>query len=518
MVHTESARGGGVIVSALRSWTIHRAPQEPPATDAHPLTPRGLGAMAVPVLLSLALGLWGVTRQGSMWRDESVTFQVAHRSWSETWALLQNIDAVHGLYYAVMHVVFLSGGDGLVTLRLPSVVGMATATAGVAALGFRLRGAATGALSAGVFAVLPVIQQYGQEGRSYALVTTGAVWAGYFFVGALRTGARGAWIAYVVTLVVASWLHEFAALIALPHALIAFATPEARPRRRAAVLAFASVAVAVSPLALFSRGQAPQQLGWLAPPGVAQWSQFAAVAAIGWGCVRCLGGTGSDPRLPVRLAPFAFATLVVPPAFLMIVSFVEPWYLDRYVLHSMSGFALLVGAMVQQVWNRACRTRPAAFARRYGAASLAGAATVAVLVPWSLLVRSPESRKDDTVAVAGVVREVATQGDGVLFLPSRRREWLLSWPDTYALVEDVALARSPEASGTLQGLERDPAGIERGILAKRRIVALTDPAGDPVDRIPPERLKRQVLREHYRECSRRAVRGAQVVLYARDGC
>ncbi|MGP3951447.1 glycosyltransferase family 39 protein [Streptomyces sp. 7N604] len=448
-----------------------------------------------------------------------MTYQVAHRSWHETLDLLQNIDAVHGLYYAIMHVVFLGGGDGLTTLRLPSVVGIATATAGVAAIGFRLEGARTGALSASVFAVLPVIQQYGQEGRSYALVTAGVVWASYFFVRALQIGAWTSWIAYAATLVIASWLHEFAALIILPHALVTFVRPAVRPMLRAAVISFAIVGVAVAPLALFSQAQAQQQLSWLGRPSAAVWLQFAAITAVGWACLRYLRYLRSqDAQDPVGLAQLAFTTLAVPPAFLMVVSLIKPWYLERYVVYSMSGFALLMGSSIHHVWMGMGRARPRAIARRYGLASLAIAAGVAVLVPWSLLIRSPESRKDDTVAIAAAVRDVAQQGDGVLFMPSRRREWMLSWPTTYRLVDDIALAHSPQSSGTLQGLERGPASIRRDILSKQRIVALTDPAGQPLDQTPQERIKRQVLRKYYQECSRQVVRGAQVVLYAKEEC
>ena len=70
-------------------------------------------------------GLWGIERQDSMWRDESVTYQVAHRPLGELWGLLGHIDAVHGLYYLLMHTVFALWDGGLVALRLPSVLATA---------------------------------------------------------------------------------------------------------------------------------------------------------------------------------------------------------------------------------------------------------------------------------------------------------------------------------------------------------------------------------------------------------
>ncbi|MDT0551038.1 hypothetical protein RND15_51660, partial [Streptomyces sp. DSM 41529] len=52
----------------------------------------------IPVLWTVALGLWGLSRQNSLWRDEAATWQVAQRSTAETVHLLGNVDVVHGCY------------------------------------------------------------------------------------------------------------------------------------------------------------------------------------------------------------------------------------------------------------------------------------------------------------------------------------------------------------------------------------------------------------------------------------
>jgi mannosyltransferase len=51
------------------------------------------------------LGLWGIDRQGSTWRDKSVTCQVAHRSLEQLRHLLGRVDAVHGPYHLPVHAV-----------------------------------------------------------------------------------------------------------------------------------------------------------------------------------------------------------------------------------------------------------------------------------------------------------------------------------------------------------------------------------------------------------------------------
>src|SRR5689334_16170434 len=95
--------------------------------------PAAVLAVLVPMTVMFTLGLWGLDRDG-MWRDEAATFQVARRTVPQIWHLLHSVDAVHGLYYLLMHPV-LAVHPGEVMLRLPSVCG-ATAAAGlVGALG-----------------------------------------------------------------------------------------------------------------------------------------------------------------------------------------------------------------------------------------------------------------------------------------------------------------------------------------------------------------------------------------------
>ncbi|WP_171133981.1 hypothetical protein [Streptomyces sp. Z423-1] len=126
--------------------------------------------------LTTALGLWGIRRQNSMWGDEAVTWQLAQRSVPHIWRTAQHIDLVHALYYTLMQGVFAVFGDGLLTLRLPSVLAMSLAAAGVGLLGLRL--AAPGGLLAGlVFPLIPQVQRYTQEGRSYAMVCALVTWS-----------------------------------------------------------------------------------------------------------------------------------------------------------------------------------------------------------------------------------------------------------------------------------------------------------------------------------------------------
>ncbi|MFD8290408.1 hypothetical protein ACFV2B_19640, partial [Streptomyces lavendulae] len=157
-----------------------------------------------------------------MWRDESTTWQVAHRPLTALAGLLARVDAVHGLYYLLMHAVFGLWDGGLWALRLPSVAGAALAAAGVAAVAHRLAGERAALLAGTAYALLPPVQAYAQEGRSYALVAAAVVWATHLML-------RERWAAYAAVLLLGCWLHEFAVLALLAHAPAARPAPAAPP-------------------------------------------------------------------------------------------------------------------------------------------------------------------------------------------------------------------------------------------------------------------------------------------------
>ncbi|MEU7063302.1 hypothetical protein ACIGQE_03040 [Streptomyces sp. NPDC053429] len=445
----------------------------------------------LPPLLAVVLGLWGLERGpggGSMWRDESVTVQVAHRPLAALAELLGRVDAVHGLYYLLMHGVYGLWDGGLWALRLPSVAATALAAAGVAAVAHRLAGPRAAVIAGTAYALLPPVQMYSQEGRSYALVACAVVWATY-----LMLAER--WVAYAVVLLLGCWLHEFAVLALLAHGCAA-------GRSRGWRWSAAGVLAALAPLAVVSARQAQQQLGWLGRPGWQDWTAYGVLVL----AVVLLARGVRDERRALRVAvPLA----LLPPGLLMALSLVHPWYVDRYVLYALAGLALLIGLRLARA--------DAARARR---TVWPWVLTGALLAPWgwwSGWLRTPESRKDDVLAVAAAVRERARPGDAVLFMPSRRREWLLSSPGTYAPLRDLALARTPAASRSLWGTELPAPEIRARLARTPRVVALLDPQGQPLDPYPAEAAKREALADGFRLCSLAQVRGARVAVYGRTG-
>ncbi len=208
----------------------------------------------------LALGLWGLDR-GGMWRDEAVSFQVGRRTVPQIWHLLHDVDAVHGLYYLLLHAV-LAVHPGEVLLRLPSVCAAAGTAALVAALGTRLARPRVGLWAGLLYAVTPMAGHYAQEGRSYALVAAGATGATLLFVRAVRGGS---WWAYGAVLGLTCWLHEFAVLLLLAHAVSLALARAGRRVWRGWGCAAAAVVLTLLPMVVVSRGQAAQ-VAWLRTP------------------------------------------------------------------------------------------------------------------------------------------------------------------------------------------------------------------------------------------------------------
>ncbi|MEU5475693.1 glycosyltransferase family 39 protein [Streptomyces lydicus] len=470
----------------------------------------------MPSGLMLFLGAWGIRRRDAVWRDEAATYDMAHRRLADLWPTLQHVDVVHGLYYALIHVWFrvydttLGGALGeVIGLRLPSVAAMTAAAAGVALLGQRLVGRRAGLLAGLTFALVPVVQQYAQEGRSYAAVCALVVWATYLLVlTAARPPRRTLWPGYTALMLCACLLHEFASLALAAHGAALVLARLPRRVLRAWALCCLTVLAVLAPLAVYSSRQSAQ-LSWLMWPDPLQLLTFAVLAVLGVACAR----VPVRSRGPVGLRAVGIPLLLLPTLLLLLLSHVEPAYVDRYVLYYVVGFALLAGAALARLLRPAGeqgQTRARRLRR-----SLAVAAAVAALLPVNVHLRSPDSRVDDVTAVAEAVRAQARPGDGLLFMPSRRRIWRATLPHDFRGLTDLALASSPRASHTLYGTERSGDAIHDRILTVRRIIVAGDPDGRPTDDSDQEIAKRSTLRDAFERCAGTDVHGARVTVYGR---
>lgn len=470
---------------------------------------RTLPGSVAPVFLTLLLGLWGITRENSMWRDEAATWQVAHRTVPEIWHLLHQVDVVHGLYYLFMHGVFTVFGDSLLALRLPSVLAMTGAAALVASLGTRLAGRCAGQATGLAFALLPAVQRYAQEGRSYALVTVCVAAACWLLVAAVDSPGTGRWAAYGVAVLMAALLNWFSLLALCAHAVtIALARPPRATVLRWAGAASAAVTGAL-PLILVS-GQQSQQVAWIPPISRSTLLGLSLTLLVGalcaWAARRGLHPPKST-RLP--LTALALPLLALPPLLLLGASLARPIYLDRYVLFAHLGLALLIGAACQALALRLRTHKPP-----HRTTAVLVTLAFLGLLPFQLSLRGATGRIDDVVSTAENVAAVRRAGDAVLFIPAARRDTALVSPAAFTGTKDVALRHRPVESGTLNGQEGTPDQIAHALLTAGRVVVISD-AGAASAATSRDRAKRRTLDAYFVRCDQTSERGRTVTVYQR---
>jgi mannosyltransferase len=532
------------------------------AAAAGKYAPAGIAAAVMAVL-----GLWGLARHSSMANDEVATRWAALLSLRDLAHLLNTVDAVHGLYYLVMHV-WVAVGASPAVLRIPSVLAMIAAVALTAILGRRLTGSGWVALFSGlVMALTPVITYYAQTARSYAMVVTCVLGATLVLLHALNAEVAGAagkvvarrWVAYGALITLGGYLNELSLLVLAAHAVTVLL---ARYGRRTvwhwAVSGAAGAGLVLPLLAISIRENGA--VYWITRPGLADlrilfqdyfgvtaaaaalvlvcaivavlppdgwWRRRRASAAAGqsgaaaasWADV-ALGADAAKAESPwwssggISLPSVAAPLLVVPAALLFVESLVaKPLYVDRYVLYGEAGAALLAGAGMYRIgcWLRGKTNRQA----------LLWVPGVVVCVLALLLqigpqehVRTPDSRSFDFGGPASLVAAHARTGDGVLFFGTFYRKARLGYPQDFTKTSDFAMGVSPQQAGDFRGRNKPFRLIEPLMLTHRRIWVIgAKPSGRLSD--AEYRAESLVLKTNFALVLKHHFRGVTVTLWQR---
>lgn len=439
------------------------APQLAPSAQAHERLRRLRldPVLLVPTLVTLVIGGWSLGTP-SYWRDEAATLDAEARSLPSLLRMLTNVDAVHGAYYVLMWPVVHTFGTAEVVLRLPSMLAMTAAGAGVAALGRRLHSPRAG-LSAGlIFAVLPQVSRYAQEGRSYALVLACAVLASYLLVRAVDDPGRRWLLGYGCSIAALGLLNLFALLLIAGHAVFLLAGHRALLRRWLTAAGLACLPV----LPVIVLGwQQRKQIEWLAEPGTAAPGALTVWLAGSIGSVALVSlliGLGLPSRCGAATAWLALPWLVVPPLLLLSASAAAmPLYTQRYVAYCLPALALSVGVGLAEI-----RLTP----------RLIALLLIAWLgLPTQLAQRQVDGHGDNIRAMADSLAARERPGDGVLYYcpscqyPNVTREFEFAYPAAFSSLDDLALAQSPSASDTLRGIDTDQATLNRRLDAASRV-------------------------------------------------
>src|SRR5262249_41221303 len=183
--------------------------------------PGPVWARWLPPVAAFVIALWRITVP-SYWRDEAATLAVVRRPLGDLITMLGNVDAVHSAYYLMMWPVEDVLGSSPIMMRAPSAFAVAVGAGAVAATGRRLISPWAGLAAGLVFAILPEVSRYGQEARSYAMVTAAAAIASYVLVRVLGAEPehRRRWlVGYSASIAVLGILNIFGVLLLPAHAL-----------------------------------------------------------------------------------------------------------------------------------------------------------------------------------------------------------------------------------------------------------------------------------------------------------
>jgi mannosyltransferase len=412
------------------------------------LRPAVLDPLIVSVL-GAAVNLAGAGRP-SFWYDEAATISASYsRSLAQLWQMLANVDAVHGLYYLLMHGWFQIFPPTEFWSRAPSGLAVGGAAAGVVVLGNQFS-SRTVAVSAGVIcAILPRATWAGIEARPYALSMMAAVWLTVLLVYAARRDNAWVWLAYGIALATSILVDLYLVLMLLAHT--AFLCTYRRSRMVLVRFAIASVlaVAAVTPFVRESIGQA-HQIIWIAPIGrrtiedVAIQQYFersppftivsalvVATAIVLWLCTSATLVRGDRQLLTV-----AVAWLVIPTAVILIWSaWVHPIYTPRYLCFTAPAVALVLGVCIGALAVRA-----------WVAAAIVTLFVLAAAPNYVLAQRGPYAKYGmDYSQVADLITAKAAPGDCLLvndtvtFMPAPMRPLLAARPDAYRKLIDLSL-------------------------------------------------------------------------------
>ncbi len=346
--------------------TLEQLPAHVVAESA-PERPRGrlLDPWAIAVLAAVISGAWA--SRPSLWFDEGATISAsASRTLPELWRTLSHIDAVHGLYYLLMHGWFTIFPPTEFWSRVPSCLAIGAAAAGVTVFTKQFTGRATAVCAGAVFAILPRTTWAGIEARPYAFAVAAAIWLTVLFVIAVRRNRPRLWLCYVPALMLSILLSLNLTLLVLVHAamLPLLTTKKSRKSRivRWAVCSTAAVGI-MTPFIAFAHGQV-RQVDWIYPISwhyafdIIQRQYFdhsvpfailSAVLIVAAIVARLIGLRAPAGEIRSLLIICA-AWMVIPTALVVTYSAInEPMYYPRYLILTTPAMAVVLAVCIVTV-------------------------------------------------------------------------------------------------------------------------------------------------------------------------
>lgn len=422
----------------------------------------------------------------SLWHDEAATISGANRSLSSLWGLVQSVDAVHWLYYVLIHFWGQVFGFSDWSVRLPSAIAVGV-SAGLLyfvskRLGFTDFWAITASL---IFLALPRTSLASIEARSFSIGTAITIGLVLVFLMALDSNRRKLpwfWFCFLAALDIYCFL--FTGLV-----LISFALYVVLSKREFVKPFFISTGIVIftiSPLVmLVSRQQS--QISWVQGSDVLHYVYQILLSTP-------LGVSGLIDGLAVFaiLAAFQRPNLLVvfwatmPGLTLAVYSlFVHPVFVDRYLSFTTPAMAILFTYGFMQLKTITGALKPIWFRL---VAIVSGSALVMLTGTAFSASREVNAKGTEWSSIANTLAVELSSGDSVLWpdITTDSAKMLdvisIAYLDRLKKLNDLTLASTPEESKTLYGLRKPQ--VETQLPDSDRVAVVTDVEGVRATPIP----------------------------------
>ena len=394
-----------------------------------------------------------------LWRDEWYTLSTADRPLLGMLEIIKGPDVGLAGFYSAMHL-WLSLGDAIWWLRLPSALATVALSVVAALLARRLAGAPAGFLAGLLVAALPPVFTHAQEARAYPLVllTTTLTALLVLRYRDSPTPQRGWWLAAAA--VTPGCLHPIVGLPAVAGLFLGAVLAPGRARRSRLVAL--SAPAAVGGLLLIAAGFRQQREG--STPEPAALADLARLpltlagpvwlALLLWGSAVAglvflahQGAPARDGRSWLVLTCWLAAPLVVVSG----MGLAGSYFRDRYVSDAAPALAVLVACALAHLLSAGpSRLRVVAVV----------AVTAAVLVPGIVTAvdfRSQSYDADDPRSAAASLALAARPGDAVVYVGTTARGlttyYLRKEAPGEDVPDDVLMSATPLESQSLTGRE-----------------------------------------------------------------
>lgn len=407
---------------------------------------RFLDPLIVAMLATVVSGAWA--SRPSLWFDEGATISAsASRTLPELWKLLGHIDAVHGLYYLLMHGWFTIFPPTEFWSRVPSCLAVGAAAAGVVVFAKPFSDQTT-ALCAGIaFAILPRVTWAGIEARSSALSVATAVWLTVLFVSTVHRNRPWQWLGYALMSMLSILVNINLVLLVLVYATMLPLLARGKAPVIWWIVSTTAALGTMTPFMMFTHGQV-SQVQWISGLNrnlfldvvhrqyfdhSVPFAVLAGVVIVAAIAARLAGARppGGDTRW-LLLASALW--IIVPTATVLIYSAtVEPIYYPRYLILTAPATAVVLAVCIVTIARRP-----------WPIAGVVVLFAVAAFPNYLVTQRGPYGKEGwDYSQVADVISTHATPGDCLLvdntvpWRPGPIRALLATRPAAFRSLIDV---------------------------------------------------------------------------------